>query len=166
MLMTSAARIAMLCTSLLSGQPFASAAIAQEQERSVPWATMQGRNAGAVGTCPDVDGGEGDTCYIVRCQPKIGVVFVIQHAGIADDEDVRSVRIKIGRYSQEVRLENGVADERLASAKAYPDLFKALISGKRWADLDAIDAKFQYTTQFELTHAKATIGKVVRQCKP
>lgn len=152
-------RIVILVSCLLP-----SLSAAQEIERSRPWTEMSGRNAGALGTCPDVDGGEGDTCYIVRCQPKLGLEFVIQHDGIADD-DVRSVRIAIGRYRGVIKLVPGAADERVARLADHPDLLKALISGRKWADLETVDAKFQYSTQFELTEAKARIGRLAKRCK-
>jgi len=140
---------------------------AQEIERSRPWTAMDGRNAGAVGTCPDVDGGDGDTCYIVRCQQKLGLAFVIQHDGIAND-DVRSVKISHGRYSEVIQLSDGAADERIAALSAHPGLLKLLTAsnGRRWADLVTVETKFDYSTQIELTKAKTAIGKVAKACKP
>jgi hypothetical protein len=139
---------------------------AQEIERSRPWTAMDGRNAGAVGTCPDVDGGDGDTCYIVRCQPKLGLAFVIQHDGIADD-DVRSIKISHGRYSEVIRLSDGAADERFAALSAHPGLLKLLLASnaRRWADLMTVETKFHYSTQIELTRAKTAIGKIAKACK-
>ena len=87
------------------------AAFAQETEQPRPWIALSGHNAGAVGTCPDVDGGEGNTCYIVRCEKKAGPVFVIQTTG-GEEEDVRSVRLGIGGYKAVIKLDKGRSGER------------------------------------------------------
>ena len=145
-----------LCTSSL-------AAFAQETEQPRPWIALSGHNAGAVGTCPDVDGGEGDTCYIVRCEKKGGPVFVIQTTD-GEEGDVRSVRLGIGNYKAVIKLDKGGAGERLARFSDQPRLLKALTSGHRWADLETVDAPFHYTTQFELTNAKHHIEQVLKRC--
>ena len=138
-------------------------AFAQETEQPRPWIALSGHNAGAVGTCPDVDGGEGNTCYIVRCEKKAGPVFVIQTTG-GEEEDVRSVRLGIGGYKAVIKLDKGRSGERLVRFSDQPRLLKALTSGRRWADLETVDAPFHYTTQFELTNAKRRIEHVLKRC--
>lgn len=145
-----------LCASSLT-------AFAQETEQPRPWIALSGHNAGAVGTCPDVDGGEGDTCYIVRCEQRVGPVFIIQTTG-GEEGDVRSVRLGIGSYKDVVKLRKGGVGERLARFSDEPRLLKALTSGRRWADLETVDAPFHYTTQFELTNAKRRIAEVLKRC--
>lgn len=159
----SMASIRIVTAALLALCIAAPAALAQETERSRPWIALSGHNAGAAGTCPDVDGGEGDTCYIVRCEAKSGPVFVIQSSGGAE-ADVRSVRIGIGKYKAVIKLEKAGAGERLARFSDHPRLLKALTSGRPWADLETVDAPFHYTTQFELTDAKARIARVLKRC--
>lgn len=160
--MASARTVAIALVALCAAIP---AAFAQETERARPWIALSGHNAGAVGTCPDVDGGEGDTCYIVRCEGKAGPVFVIQSSGGAE-ADVRSVRIGIGTYKALIKLEKAHSGERLARFSDHPRLLKALTSGRRWADLETVDAPFHYTTQIELTDAKARIARVLKRCPP
>lgn len=148
---------------LISLCAFPPTAFTQETEQERPWVVLSGHNAGAVGTCPDIDGGEGSTCYIVRCEKKVGPVFVIQTNG-GEEEDVRSVRFGIGSYKAVVALEKGAPGERLVRLSGEPRLLKALTSGRRWADLETVDAPFHYTTQFELANAKRRIEQVLKHC--
>lgn len=157
-----AAIVAGLLSACFAGKP---AAHAQEQEPPAPWKTLHGANAGAVGTCFGEDGNTAiDACYLIRCDPKAGLVFVMQTAEASDD-DVRSVEIKVGRYKQVVRLEGKGRHERIVSLAVNPDLLKALMSGQKFADLRTVESSFQYSTAFELTGARSKIDSVRRQCR-
>lgn len=141
-----------------------SAALAQEQEPPSPWKPLDGRNAGAVGNCPPIDGEWGTgVCYLVRCEAG-RLVFVIQDKDL-DRSDVHSVRFELGRFAAVISLERPVPDEGVVDLGAHADLLRALETNSRHGmGLETVDAANGYYTNFGLERARQTIARLKPAC--
>jgi hypothetical protein len=144
----------------------ASAALAQEKEPPSPWKALKGDLAGAVGTCPPVDGEEdAGVCYFVRCQGSKDLVFVIRDPSLKNF-GVRSVRLSTRGFDQAFALDLRTPGEGAIVLAGASALLHALKSEARAGmDLRTEDAANSYVTQFELTRARRAIETVERTCK-
>lgn len=136
-----------------------SLARAEEVDRDRPWAELDGRNAGAVGVCPTDEISEHTGCYLLRCEPSRGPVFVIQDSWVTDFR-LRRITLRIGRYREAIRLDGQGPDERSVALKGHPKLLAALISGQGWADFEAE----RYSTGFSLEAAKTLVEEQAARC--
>lgn len=138
-------------------------AVAQEPEPPAPWRHLDGRNAGAVGTCSLDEPTNVTTCYLVRCEAG-GLVFVIQASDLADF-GVRRMYFEIGRFRQTFPLPPAKLDEQAIDLSKHARLLTALNSGIGWANVEAVEAATEYGTGFELTDAPRLISELRRTCR-
>lgn len=145
----------------------ATSVAAQEKEPPSPWKHLKGALAGAVGTCPPVDGeADAGLCYLVRCDPSRGLVFVIQDASL-EDFGVESVRLSAGKFDQTFTLTRRAKNlGEIALATEQP-LLQALKSEHPGGMvLRTAKARNSYSTAFELTGARGMIASIEKTCQP
>jgi hypothetical protein len=144
----------------------ATAALAQEREPPSPWKPLKGALAGAVGTCPPVDGEENaGLCYLVRCQGGKELVFVIRDPSL-ENFGVESVRLSTRGFDQTFVLDRAVQGEGAIALAGAPALLRALKSEiVTGMDLRTAKAGNSYVTQFELTRARRAIETIERTCR-
>lgn len=140
-------------------------ASAQEKEPPSPWKPLKGDLAGAVGTCPPIDGGDsGDVCYLVRCDAKRGPVFVVRDPMI-EDSGVKSLQFALRGYRETIAIEKTAKGDGLIALDRHPALLAALRSQtETYMDLATAEAASSYTTQIELTDARRRIDGLLPKC--
>lgn len=144
----------------------ATVASAQEKEPPSPWKPLDGRNAGAVGNCPPIDGEWGTgVCYLVRCEAG-RLIFAVQDPDLTNS-DVRSVRFGLGRFREVIALERRSTDEGVLDLSAHPDFLKALETGSHHGmDMETVEAGNPYFTNFGLDRAGRMIARLKKTCPP
>ncbi|OLP52698.1 hypothetical protein BJF92_14935 [Rhizobium rhizosphaerae] len=134
-----------------------------EDGAPAPWKHLDGRNAGAVGTCSPDDDEDVTDCYLVRCE-KGDLVFVMQAANLAEF-GVRKITFEIGRYKQTIKLPAVKNEEQAISLAKEQKLLAALTSRSDWASLSTAGARLEYSTGFDLTGAATLISQLRGICR-
>jgi len=141
----------------------ASPAFAQEVEPPAPWVQLTGSHAGAVGTCSIDEATDNEACYMVRCDPKNGLIFEIFDTTIGE-MGLRSAGFEIGRYKETIRLAGNRPDRRTTVLSKHPKFLAALTSGADFATMHAVDADVKYSTGFELPGARDQVSRLAKGC--
>jgi hypothetical protein len=148
---------------VLTAAAAAPAALAQQKEQTHPWRAMTGRNAGAVGTCV-TEAGALAGCYLVRCDPARGLVFVVQD-DIVESFGVKSYRFVVGKQFDAVYpVARAGKDEAVITLADKPDFLTALRGRRPWMQMFTAQAKNSYSTGFTLLNAGKMIAQAERRC--
>ena len=140
-------------------------ALAQEKEPPSPWKRLRGPLAGAVGTCPPVDGDpDGGVCYLVRCDTKLGAVFVIRDP-IVGEFGVDAYKVETRGFTATIALDRRDEAEGTIALDRNPGFLAALRrEAPNGVTLATAKARQSYTTAFELTGARRLIDGVLARC--
>ena len=145
------------------------AAQAQEQSDPAPWRPLDGRDAGAVGSCHRLDDDETVACMIVRCDRARGLELVYRHGGLMGEPHPTRYNLQIDRYRTTVEFSPLSREEIALPLAGREPLVNAMARPGR-ADpmlrLLSLPGQIQeYSTAFELTRAGPMIERVRRACR-